>query len=142
MAYWLCKTEPEEYGYEDLERAGTDVWDGVRNPTALKHMRSMQPGDQVLIYHSGRSREIVGLAEVVAPPRPDPDAGDARIVVVDMRAVRRLPRPVTLAEIKARPEFAGWELVRIPRLSVMPVSEAHWRLLLDLAGDPEGGGTP
>lgn len=135
MAYWLCKTEPETYGYDDLERAGTDVWDGVRNPTALKHMRAMRPGDQVLIYHSGRSRAVVGVAEVVSPPRPDPAAGDDRIVVVDFRALRRLPRPVTLDEIRARPEFAGWELLRIPRLSVMPVSEERWRLLLAMAGD-------
>lgn len=148
MAYWLCKTEPGEYGYDDLERAGTDVWDDVRNFTALRHMRAMQPGDLALIYHSGRERAIVGVAEVVSEPRPDPDAGDERIVVVDVRARSRLPRPVTLAEIKAHPAFADWELVRIPRLSVMPVSKERWRLIMEMAGagpagsGPAGSGSP
>lgn len=133
MAYWLVKTEPEEYAYDDLERAGTDVWDGVRNPTALKHLRAMRPGDQVFIYHTGRQRAIVGVAEVVSEPYPDPAARAPRYVVVDLRAVRRLPRPVTLDEIKASPAFAGWELVRISRLSVMPVTEGRWRLLHAMA---------
>lgn len=134
MAYWLVKTEPSEYQYADLERAGHDVWDGVTNPTALKHLRAMQPGDQAFVYHTGNERAIVGICEVVGAPRPDPAAGDPRIVVVDVRPVVRLPRPVPLAEIKARPECQDWELVRIARLSVMPVPPAIWRAVLALAG--------
>ncbi len=133
MANWLLKTEPKEYSYDDLEKAGRDVWDGVRNPTALAHLRCMRQGDRAFIYHTGSEKAVVGLAEVVSEPYPDPAAGGPR-VVVDVSPLGRLPRPVTLAEIKARPEFAGWELVRLPRLSVMPVSPERWQRILELAG--------
>lgn len=134
MAFWLLKTEPEEYGYADLVAAGRDRWDGVKNPTALKHLRAMVPGDQAFIYHTGKERAVVGLAEVVSHPYPDPEAGDPRLVVVDVVPRGRLAQPVPLAAIKADPAFAGWELVRIPRLSVMPVSPEHWERILQMGG--------
>lgn len=138
MALWLLKTEPEEYSFSDLEQAGRDVWDGVKNPTALRNLRAMAPGDLAFIYHTGQERAVVGVAEVVSYPYPDPRADDPRYVVVDVRARERLPRPVTLAEIKRDPAFAGWELVRLPRLSVLPVSEAHWQRIISLSHKPAG----
>ena len=133
MARWLVKTEPEEYSFADLQRAGRDVWDGVRNNAALKHMRAMRPGDEVLVYHTGGVRAIVGLARVASAPYPDPKAGDPRWIVVDLEAVAPLARPVTLAAIKADPAFAGWELVRISRLSVMPVPDPLWERILAMS---------
>ncbi|HEX6970838.1 MAG TPA: EVE domain-containing protein [Limnochordia bacterium] len=138
MAYWLLKTEPDEYSYDDLVQEETDVWDGVRNPTALRHLRQMRPGDEVFVYHSGKERAIVGIGRVVSEPYPDPAQGDPKLTVVDVRAVRRLPQPVTLAMIKGRPEFADWELVRLPRLSVMPVKPAYWHSVLAIAGEGSG----
>lgn len=132
MAHWLMKTEPEEFSYEDLERAGREPWNGVRNPGALKHMRSMRPGDWAFIYHTGDIRAIVGVARIVSEPYPDPTAENPRIVVVDVAPERRLARPVTLAEIKADPQFADWDLVRQSRLSVMPVGAERWELLLTM----------
>lgn len=132
MAHWLVKTEPGEYSFDDLARAGRDVWDGVRSAVALKHLRQMRPGDELFVYHTGDERAIVGIARVVGFPYPDPKAGDERWTVVDVEAVRRLERPVTLQEIKADPTFAGWELVRISRLSVMPVPETFWQRILSM----------
>ncbi|MFO7652843.1 MAG: EVE domain-containing protein [Candidatus Krumholzibacteriia bacterium] len=124
---WLVKTEPDEYAYDDLEREGVGVWDGVRNATALRHLRGFTPGDEVLVYHTGRERRVVGLARVVRGAYPDPSAGDPRYVVADLAPVRRLEPPVTLAEIKADPALAACDLVRLPRLSVMPVPAVLWR---------------
>lgn len=135
MAYWLLKTEPEEYSYADLEQRGRDAWDGVKNPTAQRHLRSMQPGDLAFVYHTGKERAVVGIARVVSAPYPDPAAPEKR-VLVDLSPVERLGRPVTLAEIKADPAFLGWELVRLSRLSVMPVPEPLWHRILALAGSP------
>lgn len=132
MARWLVKTEPGEYSFDDLVRAGKDVWDGVRNPLALKHLRAMRPGDEVFVYHTGRVRAIVGIARVAGHPYPDPKGGDARWTVVDVEAVRPLKRPVALEEIKADPAFSKWELVRISRLSVMPVPDELWRRILEM----------
>jgi predicted RNA-binding protein with PUA-like domain len=129
--YYLLKTEPSTYSYADLAREGRTTWDGVTNPVALKHLRAMRAGDEVLIYHTGGEKRIVGVARVVAAASPDPKASDKRLVVVDLVPVRPLARPVTLAEIKADRRFAGWELVRIGRLSVMPVTPAHWAALVD-----------
>lgn len=123
------KTEPEEFSYADLEQRGREPWNGVRNPTALKHMRAMQVGEEVLIYHTGNERAVVGVAQVITAAYPDPGAGDERFVVVDVAPVYRFERPVALAEVKADPDFAAWELVRQSRLSVMPVSPEHWRKL-------------
>lgn len=131
--YWLLKTEPSEFSFADLQRAGRAVWDGVTNPLALKHLRAMQPGDLVLIYHTGDQKQIVGMAEVVRGPYPDPKVGNPKWVVVDVAPREPLPKPVRLAAIKGQPKFADFELVRMPRLSVMPVSVARWRALLALA---------
>jgi predicted RNA-binding protein with PUA-like domain len=133
--FWLLKTEPEHYSYADLERDGTTVWDGVGNNTALMHIRTMQPGDLALIYHTGAERQAVGLAEITSAPYADPQAGDPKLVVVDLRPLRRLPQPVTLAAVKADPEFADFALVRQGRLSVVPVTPEQWSKLLLMAGE-------
>ncbi len=138
MAHWLMKTEPSTYSYDDLARQGRAVWDGVANVVALKHLRGMAPGDDVLIYHTGDVKAAVGLARVVSAPYPDPKAGDAKLVVVDLEPVRPLARPVTLAEVKADPAFADFALVRQGRLSVMPVPPDLWKRLLGLAGTARG----
>jgi predicted RNA-binding protein with PUA-like domain len=122
------------YPYDQLERERHAVWDGVSNPVALKHMRSMASGDPLLIYHSGVTKEIVGMARVTRAAYPDPKRGDPKLVVVDIEAQRRLPRTVSLAAIKADPAFADLALVRQPRLSVIPVPEQEWKKLLVMAG--------
>ena len=134
MAFWLLKTEPGDYAFADLERDGATVWDGVANNAALKHLRGARPGDLALVYHTGDERAAVGIAEITSAPYADPAETDARLVVVDVKPVRRLDRPVTLAAVKADPFFAGFALVREPRLSVMPVTPAQWRRLLELSG--------
>lgn len=130
MQYWLLKTEPETYSFQDLVRAGRDTWDGVKNFQARSHISKMLPGDLAFIYHSGKNRAIVGIARVVSKPYKDPT--DSRFLWADVEAVEALPRPVTLAEIKAEPRFQDWELVRISRLSVMPVSEEIWFSILGM----------
>lgn len=127
MSRWLLKTEPTTFSYADLVRERRSVWDGVANPVALKHLRAMQVADEVLIYHTGKEKAVVGIAKVVKAAYPDPKANDPRLVVVDLEPVRPLESPVTLAAIKADARFAGWELVRVPRLSVMPVSADQWQ---------------
>jgi predicted RNA-binding protein with PUA-like domain len=131
--YWLLKTEPSTYSFADLERDKKAVWDGVSNALALKHLRSMKRGDLAFIYHTGDEKQIVGVAEVTRDPYPDPKEKDARLVVVDLRPRERLKRPVTLSEVKADGEFLDFELVRIGRLSVMPVSESRWKKLVKMA---------
>jgi predicted RNA-binding protein with PUA-like domain len=131
--YWLLKTEPSTYSYADLEREGKAVWDGVTNALALKHLRSMKKGDLAFIYHTGDERQIVGIAEVVSDPYPDPKEEDPRLVVADLRPRKRLKRAVTLAELKAQEEFAKFALVRMGRLSVMPVSARIWGRLGQMA---------
>jgi len=122
MAYFLAKTDPETYALADLEREKKTVWDGVRNPQALRAVREMKPGDRVFVYHSGSHAAVVGLAEVASPPRPDPK--DPKLAVVDLAYVGRIDPPVTLAQIKATGEFADWALVRQGRLSTMAAPEA------------------
>lgn len=134
MAKWLVKTEPAEFSWEDLESAGRAVWDGVRNPAALKNLRAMAPGDGVVVYHSGAERAAVGRAAVSAAAYPDPNAGDPRLVVVDLEPAQRLARPVSLAVLKADPAFAGSPLVLQGRLSVVPLTEEQWRRVLALGG--------
>lgn len=133
MAYWLMKTEPEEYSYTDLERLGRDRWNGVKNFVALKHLRSMHLGDLVFIYHTGKEKAVTGVAEVVAEAYPDPTETDKRFVVVEVSPRYRLERQVSLKEIKAEPAFSEWELVRQSRLSVMPVTEEHWQRIQQMA---------
>jgi len=129
---WLFKSDPETYSLSDLEREGRTVWDGVTNNLALKHLRSVRKGDSVLIYHTGEERAILGIAEVLRDAYPDPKRKDSRLVVVDIKAVKRLQRPVTLDEIKKQASLKDFALVRLPRLSVMPVSESQWTELLAL----------
>jgi predicted RNA-binding protein with PUA-like domain len=133
MAYWLFKEEPTHYNFADLERDGQTVWSGVTNNLALQNLRKVAKGDQVLYYHSGNEKAIVGVAEITKAAYPDPAQDDAKLVVVDIKPVRRLSRPVTLGAIKADKAFAKWELVRISRLSVMPVSPAHWRRIEEIS---------
>jgi predicted RNA-binding protein with PUA-like domain len=131
--YWILKTDTDTYSFDDLAREHRAVWDGVSNALALKHIRSMAKGDQVLIYHTGDQKALVGLARVASAPYPDPKQDDPQLVVVDIEAGKRLPRPVTLAEVKADPAFADLGLVRMSRLSVIPVPEPQWKRLLALA---------
>jgi predicted RNA-binding protein with PUA-like domain len=133
MRYWLAKTEPGAFSYDNLERLGRDRWDGVRNFAALKHISQMGPDDLVFIYHSGDEKAVVGVATVIGHPYPDPTAEDKRLVVVDLAAKYRLPQAISLKQIKADPLFSQWELVRQPRLSVMPVAPELWNHLLQLA---------
>lgn len=134
MANWILKTEPSSYSFDRLQAERTAVWDGVTNPVALKHLRSMHRGDRVLIYHTGDEKQIVGLAEVASEPFPDPKAKDARLVVVDVRARERLPRAVPLSAVRGERTLADLALVRMPRLSVVPVTDAQWALLVKLGG--------
>ena len=133
MANWLFKEEPDHYSLDDLFRDKRTVWDGVENNLALKHLRAVQKGDRVFFYHTGKEKAVVGVMEVVKGPYPDPKGDDARLVVVDVKPLRRLDRPVSLAEIKSNPKFADFALVRISRLSVMPVTDAHWAEIERLA---------
>jgi len=132
--YWIVKTEPSTYSFDQLERDKRAVWDGVRNNLALKHLRQMKPGDRVLVYHSGDEKAGVGMAEVVSEPYPDPKQKDAKLTVVDLKAVGRLPRPVPLAEIKKEQAFADLALVRMGRLSVMPAAADQFKRLLAMGG--------
>lgn len=136
MAYWILKTEPSSYSIDDLLRQQTAVWDGVKNPVALKHLRAMQPGDEVLIYHTGDEKAVVGTARVTKAAYPDPKKQDPKLVVVELRAGDRLPAPVALSMIRSDPLFKDLALVRMPRLSVVPASAAQWKHLLQLARRP------
>jgi predicted RNA-binding protein with PUA-like domain len=131
MAYWLLKTEPGTYAWDDLVREGTTAWSGVSNPQAQANLRAMQAGDRTIIYHSGEKR-AVGVAEVVRTAYPDPTAGEGT-VCVDVKAVAPLPAPVPLEGLKQEPAFEGSALVRQGRLSVVPLSPAEWRALTALA---------
>jgi predicted RNA-binding protein with PUA-like domain len=130
--HWVLKTEPSEYAFADLVRERRTRWEGVSNPVALKHLRSMLEGDDALIYHTGSEKAAVGLARIASAPYPDPS--DPKLVVVDIEAGQPLARPVTLAQIKAEPSFAELGLVRVPRLSVVPVEPGQWKRLLAMAG--------
>jgi predicted RNA-binding protein with PUA-like domain len=133
MAYWLFKEEPEHYSFDDLMKDRNVRWEGVRNNLALKHMRSIKKNDLVLYYHTGSEKAAVGIAKVTSNPYPDPEAKDPKIVVVDIAPVEKLKRPVTLAEIKANMKFKNFELVRIPRLSVMPVPDTLWNEIIKMS---------
>jgi predicted RNA-binding protein with PUA-like domain len=122
------------YPYDQLEREGHAVWDGVTNALALRHIRSMSKGDTALIYHAGAGKELVGLARISSDPYPDPKRDDPKIVVVDVTAERRLPNRVSLAEIKSDSRFAELGLVRMSRLSVIPVPPDQWKSLLQMGG--------
>ena len=134
MSYWIVKTEPSTYSYDDLASQKTAVWDGVKNNLALKYLRQMQSGDRVLVYHTGDEKAVVGVAQVTSQAYPDPKQKDPKLAVVDLKADGRLPRPVPLAEIKKDRAFADLGLVRIGRLSVMPASAEQFNRLLKLGG--------
>jgi predicted RNA-binding protein with PUA-like domain len=131
-SYWILKTEPSTYSFDRLLKERTTVWDGVSNPLALKHLREMAVGDKVLIYHTGNEKAAVGLAHVTRAAYPDPN--DAKLVVVDLQADRPLPKPVPLAAVKADSAFADLALVRMGRLSVVPVKREQWERLMEMAG--------
>jgi len=130
---WLLKTEPSAYSFDQLERDRRTTWDGVKNAMALKNMREIARGDRLLIYHTGDEKAVIGLAEAASEAYPDPKAKNPALVVIDLQIGKRLARPVTLAELKAIPSLATFPLVRLPRLSVMPVSAAEWREIERLA---------
>src|SRR5687768_8531768 len=132
MAYWLMKSEPTSYSWDDLVRDGGTDWDGVRNNAARLHLRAMKPGDEAFFYASMTDKAVVGIMRVTGPGRPD--GADGEWVKVPVEPVRPLPRPVTLAEIKAEPKLAKMELIRQSRLSVAPVRNEEWAKVLEMAG--------
>ena len=131
MAYWLMKSEPASYSWDDLVRDGGTEWDGVRNNAARLHLRAMKPGDEAFFYHSGDDRAVVGIMRITGDGQPD--GADGSWVKVPVEPVRPLPRPVTLAEIKGEPSLAKMELIRQSRLSVAPVRADEWRVILAMA---------
>jgi predicted RNA-binding protein with PUA-like domain len=133
MARWLLKTEPDCYSWEQLVKDRKTAWDGVTNALALKHLRTMNKGDEAFIYHTGDEKAVVGVAEVTSAPYTDPKEGDERLVVVDLRPRKKLKSPVTLSEIKADRAFSGWDLIRNSRLSVMPVPDSMWARIEELS---------
>lgn len=124
---WLFKEEPSNYSFEQFTNDGGTSWAGVRNPLAQKHLRSVKKGDRIFYYHTGGEKAVVGIARATSDPYPDPQDKAGKLVVVDVAPEKPLKRPVTLAEIKASKAFAQFPLTRLPRLSVMPVSEAEWK---------------
>ena len=132
MAYWLMKSEPHVYSWDDLVRDRTTEWDGVRNNAARLHLRAMRAGDQAFFYHSGEERAVVGIMKIAREGRPD--GADGSWVSVRVEPVKPLASPVTLKEIKAEPKLARMELIRQSRLSVAPVREEEWALVLAMAG--------
>ncbi|AZY94957.1 MAG: EVE domain-containing protein [Paracoccus sp. (in: a-proteobacteria)] len=137
MAHWLFKSEPDVFGWDDLVARGDagEQWDGVRNYQARNNMRAMQVGELGLFYHSNIGKEAVGIVEVIALAHPDTTASDPKWECVDIRAVRKLPRAISLDEAKAEPRLRDMVLVNNSRLSVQPVSDAEWAVILELAGD-------
>lgn len=130
---WLVKSDPDEYSARDLERDGRTTWEGVSSAPAQKHMREMRAGDAVLVYHTGAEKSIVARAAVASPPRPDPADPAGKRVVVELAFEGWLDAPVSLAAIKSDPTFADFALVRIGRLSVMPVRPAEWKRIEQLS---------
>jgi predicted RNA-binding protein with PUA-like domain len=131
--HWLFKTEPSAYSWSQLARDERTTWDGVKNALALKHLATVARGDEVLVYHTGDEKAAVGIARVTKAAYPDPKQKDARLVVVDLEPVRALERPVLLSEMRANQKLQGFDLLRLPRLSVMPVSAAYWTEILRMA---------
>jgi len=136
MANWLLKTEPSLYSWDGLARDKKATWDGVANAAALIHLRTMKKGDLALIYHTGDQRAAVGIAEITKSAYPNPKEENPKLVVVDLKPKSKLANPVTLDQIKSDKVFAGWDLLRISRLSVVPVPQKMWDHLLKLADAP------
>lgn len=124
---WLFKEEPSSYSFEQFRKDGSTVWAGVRNPLAQKHLRSVRKGDSIFYYHTGNEKAVVGVARATSDAYADPKDKTGKAVVVDVAPVRPLDRPVTLTEIKASKAFSSFPLTRLPRLSVMPVTDAEWK---------------
>ncbi len=138
MNYWLVKSEPDAFSWDQQVANGIEPWTGVRNHLAKNNLKAMAKGDRAFFYHSNIGKEIVGIVEVARTAYPDPTAESGDWVCVDMKAVRPLKRPVTLAQMKADPALEGFALLRLSRLSVAPVSEEHWRHVCKLAGTKAG----
>lgn len=134
MNYWLIKSEPSVYSWEQFKKDKKTFWEGVRNYAARNNMRDMKKEDEVLFYHSNEGMEIVGIAKVVKESYQDPTTEDKNWVVVDLKPVKKLNEPVTLAQIKKEPKLANMELVRISRLSVQKVSAEEWKIIMKLGG--------
>jgi len=130
---WLFKTEPSVYSYQQLEKDKKTMWDGVANNLALKNLKDIKKGDLILIYHTGDERQAVGVARALGGAYPDPGKNNPRMLVVDIEAVKPLPKPVTLADVKANKKLADFDLVRLSRLSIMKVSDEQWELLEGMA---------
>ena len=134
--YWLVKQEPSGprgYNFSTLQKEKTTVWDGVHNNLALKHMRNMKKGDSVLYYHTGDERQAVGIMTVTSKPYPNPEEDNERFVVFDVKYKRQLDKPVSLEQMKKEKSFKNWELLRISRLSVMPVPKTIWAKIISLS---------
>jgi predicted RNA-binding protein with PUA-like domain len=131
---WLFKEEPTHYSYDDLVRDGTTSWTGVRNPLAQKHLRAVAKGDRIFFYHTGDEKSVVGVMKAAAASYPDPADKTGKLYAVDVTPVKKLKQPVTLAAIKADKAFASFPLVRLSRLSVMPVTEAEWTRIEKMSG--------
>ena len=136
MSYWLLKSEPSSYSWDELVKDGRTHWNGVRNFQAAKNLKAMKRGDQAFFYHSGEDRAIVGTCEIVKEAYPDPSDPEGRFVMVDVKALKPVKTPVTLAAIKAEPKLKDLALVRQSRLSVVPVADAEWKILAKMAGLP------
>ena len=136
MAYWLLKSEPDTWSYEDQKRKGAkgDAWTGVRNFTARRHLKEMKKGDRAFFYHTGDEKAVVGVVEVLREAYPDPTAKGEPWVVVDVKTVEALPKPVTLAAIKDEAKLKDMALVKYSRLSVQPVTDAEWKLVCKMGG--------
>ena len=137
---WLFKEEPDHYSYDQLARDRRTVWSGVRNPLAQKHLRSVRKGDQIFYYHTGKEKAVVGIARAASNPLPDPEEPSGSRVAVEVAPVKRLPHPVPLATIKATRSLAALPLVRLPRLSVMPVGDREWAEIERLSERPPNAG--
>jgi len=127
---WLFKEEPSNYNYDALVKDGKTSWTGVRNPVAQRNLRSVKKGDKIFFYHTGNEKAVVGIAKAAGEAYPDPKDKDGKLYAVDVEPVRKLKRPVTLAEIKADKAFSTFVLTRVPRLSVMPVNDQEWERIV------------
>lgn len=133
MARWLVKEEPSHYGFASLVEDGRTQWSGVKNPVAQRHLRAMRKGDEVFYYHTGEQKAVVGIARAATDAYPDPADPSGAAFTVDLAPVTALPAPVTLKAVKADPYFADFALTRIPRLSVMPVTDGQWERILSMS---------
>ena len=134
MAYWLVKSEPETWSWDQHLKAGVDAWTGVRNHQAKAHLKAMNPGDRVFFYHSGDAKAVVGVSEVARAAYPDPTDASGAFVAVDLKGLQPLKTPVTLAAIKAEPKLTDMVLVKNSRLSVQPVTPAEWAVVGAMGG--------